>query len=226
MYNRYRPRFSVPKRRFRRNYRPSAFKSKVNKGAIAFKMVKQMQKSVETKYNQGFNAGVVIPAAGNFSNAMFFTGIQEGTADTERIGEKITIKSLSLRYSIKVDPNQTGNSYRLMLVLDRRPNGAWPSLNNILTGDDIYGQIQLNTQFKGRFQILMNKIINTNLNQTGLVGKYYKKMNLKTEYNGNGNTIGEASKNHFFLYICKKDDHPVALPDIFDVAFRVAFTDQ
>jgi len=60
--------------------------------------------------------------------------IQQGAGASQRIGNKVQLKSLRLRLSINsTGVAQTGvNDYRLMLVYDRQPNKAYPALNVLL----------------------------------------------------------------------------------------------
>jgi len=63
-----------------------------------------------------------------------------GAGIVNRIGNKITMKSVHLRGVIQFDPLQTGNAtpelLRLLVVYDRQPNGVTPPLAAIIQGLD------------------------------------------------------------------------------------------
>lgn len=65
--------------------------------------------------------------------------IQQGTSISQRVGNKILLKSVRIRLAL-VETSQAGSAnntsqpYRVMLVYDRQPTGIYRPVNNILSG--------------------------------------------------------------------------------------------
>ena len=60
--------------------------------------------------------------------------IKQGNAISQRIGNKINLKSVRLRFSLDSTGvlTNTPTDTRLLLVYDRQPNGAYPTVNDFL----------------------------------------------------------------------------------------------
>lgn len=98
--------------------------------------------------------------------------IQQGPAISQRIGNKVALKSIRLRFGLSATGGGIqGDSYdtRVMLVYDRQPNGAYPSVNDLFNGVDQANAIMNPTQSElvtsnlnpnnfERFTVLMDKM--------------------------------------------------------------------
>lgn len=60
--------------------------------------------------------------------------IQQGTGLSQRLGNRVTLKSLRCRFNIQAVPRNYGsvNNLRFMIIYDRAPNGAYNTVGQIL----------------------------------------------------------------------------------------------
>lgn len=134
-----------------------------------------------------------------------------------RIGRKIMLKSIYCRgygyqetvaSGISPIPNQA----RFMLVADMQPNGAVPSITDILNTADSISQLNLNN--RDRFRILADKTfvlgpvayVSTATQSAAIAGapgpfqvKLYKRLNLEMIFNSvNGGTIADIASGALY----------------------------
>lgn len=106
----------VPKRRFKKSY-----------GQVGPEM-----KFLDVQQSQSYNAGAQVVS---------INSIAQGLTNITRIGNKINIKSVAVRFSsIPVDTNVAvlPNTYKWCLVLDKEPEAAAvASYNQIFTGNSM-----------------------------------------------------------------------------------------
>jgi len=76
-------------------------------------------------------------AANTWSNLLFLNPIVQGTAIGQRVGRKVILKSLLVRW--QATQGAVG-SYRIMVVYDHSPNGALPVIGDILLNAGALGQ--------------------------------------------------------------------------------------
>lgn len=160
---------------------------------------------------------------------------QEGSSFYNRIGRKISIKSLMLQgFITPTNSNasaQTSDYYRVMIVYDRQPNGAFPTLADVLTSYDNAGNTtstcldQVNMNNRDRFKVIMDERLVTpevgvngaasanldgvcELNGTGQqqtfnIKKYFKLNRLVSQYKASSNpgVIGDIATGSLFLML-------------------------
>lgn len=152
--------------------------------------------------------------------------IQQGTGSFNRLGRKITMKSLRLkastfcRHSIQAGADLQGNLLRMTVVYDRQSSGgALPAFNEIFGQTDQTG-VETGTIFDalrydntGRFSVLLDKVIESN--PMAIVGttaadyvdnyffcdEYIKLPNLVTIYNSTANPATIATISTGALYV-------------------------
>lgn len=114
------------------------------------------------------------------------------TDDDDRVGNKINLTSLQLRFRIISDASVTDRSLNcgyFAVVLDRKPNGTPAAYTDIFTTGGST-PMQKITQDKGRFKILRFVPYNMSLTtdqQLGVVYvNEYMKLNLHTFFNSSG----------------------------------------
>lgn len=129
-------------------------------------------------------------------------GIAPGNAFNNRIGSKIMMKSIQVRANITCPSGD--NMVRLVLILDRQPNGVAPVSTIIFAattalgvgGDQLTG---INTNYRKRFKILKDEYIEF----TGLMHhkciNFYVKQKLPVDYIGGDSTIGSIGTNAVYL---------------------------
>lgn len=85
-------------------------------------------------------------------------GVAQGTDFTDRIGRKINIKSIHMKYYIQAYNNvdvPLGDIIRVMLVWDYQTNGALAAVTDVLTSADVLSGVNLTN--RERFKILYDK---------------------------------------------------------------------
>lgn len=151
--------------------------------------------------------------------------IPQGTDDNQRIGRKITLKSLQFRGLLKGQPAQnfiTGpaTSYQLTvylyLVQDTQANGTLADPTDVLTGT-IPQTSMVNLDNSMRFRILKKWVHElepkTNfieltyqyLNDTTKHIEWYKKCDIPVEYSGPNGTVTEIRSNNLFFLVGYSD---------------------
>lgn len=134
-----------------------------------------------------------------------------GSDYTNRIGRKVNWQSLYVKGRIYLeaasslsDTNVPSNQARLIFLYDKQPNGALPSITDILTSADPTSHLNLNN--RDRFTVLKDKMFVFdpysrvaatdlgNWNQTVHQIKFFKKLNLETVYNaGTAGTVADIN---------------------------------
>lgn len=135
-----------------------------------------------------------------------------GTDSNQRIGRRINMKSILMRYIL--DSDFTQNVYfRTMVVIDMQTNAALPTWLDIFTEQSAVCLNNLNN--RDRFRIILDRqemieagisgqaVTGGNSNAGGptiVFNKAYKKMNYTTTYNqGNNGTIADIQTGSLLL---------------------------
>lgn len=136
-------------------------------------------------------------------------GVATGTDFTDRIGRKITIKSLYLTgFIAPTDDTITHNMARIIVVYDMQTNGAAPVVTDVLKSSTSTSQINL--QNRDRFRILIDKRycvakVDNTATQTfsGAPSMHkvqiYKRLNLETLFGGTAATVGSIQTGSIYL---------------------------
>ncbi len=144
-------------------------------------------------------AGVVLSESLNL--------IPQGVTESTRVGRKCTIKKINMMGFILLNSGTavTGETYRMMLVLDKQCNGAAATVLNVLQTADEKSFNNLATS--NRFQVLKNWYgsinktadIGTNINAQIKTFKFNKSCNLPIEFSATSGAIGTIQSNNIFL---------------------------
>lgn len=144
-----------------------------------------------------------------------------GTDYINRIGRKVTVTSVFVRGFMNLEAAATPTTGivseaqmgRMIIFVDKQPNGATPATTDLLTNATAQSQLNLNN--RDRFFILCDKqwvfdpmIYNTTATQAvATVGrtivpiKKYKKVSVETIYNaGTAGTIADITTNAIHLF--------------------------
>lgn len=149
-------------------------------------------------------AGANAFLTGNATGGMTcINAIVLGNSALTRIGNKITIKSIRMRILIYCT-TPTTNSIRVCLLVDRQPNQAFPTIDQIFqdstTNTDFNSS--LNMGYKDRFRILRETVYSFTNN--GNLGRYVSKMSRKRipcMYITSDGDIGDLGSNSILLLI-------------------------
>lgn len=109
--------------------------------------------------------GIVMNTTGTIQN---LAAIQQGTAESQRVGNKVALKSLRLRLRLRNSGFLTDqiSAGRVMVIYDRQPNGVYPAISTILStvnqaGTIIAGTLDssINVNLLERFIVVMDKYL-------------------------------------------------------------------
>ncbi len=159
-----------------------------------------------------------IPIAGDLINSSLNL-ILQGIAETNRIGRRITITNVGMRFRIAMKGCDDCTSIalihdtvRVMMVLDKQCNGAVATILGVLETADY--QSFNNLSNSGRFRTLMDRTYE--LNYAGAAGDavttnnfvtpdvavsdtFFAKVNIPVEYSGSGSVITAITSSNIFL---------------------------
>lgn len=155
---------------------------KTNQHLLAIKkytssLKRQDKKTLDTQfsgaYNNVYTSDTVPSQQLNFNSAPSFQSvnlIQTGVAQSMRIGNKVSLKSLKINCWLDYSGNGqvTSNLFRLMVVYDRQPNGTYPTAGDLFNHLDQTGNLtnptlsnlvtaQINPNYFDRFVVLLDK---------------------------------------------------------------------
>lgn len=144
------------------------------------------------------------------ANGELLVGLAQGTAATQRIGRKFTVKSIQMRHLINFVPGAGAvgtDMAKWVLVHDRQANGASPANTDVFSASNV-GQDLLNLDNSKRFRVLAT---GTEYFQAaaGVSGAYdsqvrnidfFKKLNIRVEMNSTAGAITEIKDNNLLLF--------------------------
>lgn len=167
-----------------------------------------------------------------FTNAI---AIPQNTGPADRIGQRVILKKITIRGSLRTNGTATAQNIgtyitKLMVVLDKQCNGAFPSFTDIQT-NNLYGYNNLDNV--DRFVIL--KTLWLQINPTVIYNgaamldtkkqrafKFSVPLNYEIIYSSNMGVIAEIKSNNIFVCCISNDSGSTDL----DFKARVRFQDK
>lgn len=173
--------------------------------------------------------------------------IRLGTSFYERIGNKIKLKSISIKFSLRAvmngfpvpvgQPvvnfiNDCTSTSRCLVVLDNTPNGTYPDLRDILSDYDSSGLISFNDDFhcgvnsgySSRFRILRDMLCEVSFSKFVKNVKMFINMkDYETCFKGDASDITEISTGAVYLIIFCNDASPVTGKNL---KIKIRYTDN
>lgn len=157
----------------------------------ALREVRKLQKNMELK-TAPISGSDSIPIAGAAQVAYMGIAPTAGTGYTNRIGNKITLKSLALRMQLTLGALEAdGCTVRFMVVWDRAPRGALAGVTDMIEADNILAAYQTVGASKGRFQFLADRTIDFNAQEGKWTDKFYMKKDLQMQLDGAAGSIAD-----------------------------------
>lgn len=152
--------------------------------------------------NLDVTSTALIVAAQTTATILLLNGVAQGTTATTRLGRRITMKSLYVRFNAALAATTAGNSpIRLLIVYDKQANTNAPAANDVLVADAIVNPNNLSNS--RRFVTLMDWLATDGLGTAGPGSAhhvFYKKMNLEVAFNtGSAGTIGDIQSGSVYL---------------------------
>lgn len=157
-----------------------------------------------------------------------------GDDNTDRDGRQVHLHSVHIQGVVRpVDAQSGANFSRLMLIWDSQPNGALPSITDILVSSTSLSGTNLNN--RERFTILRDKRYEVGgVSDTAtqsytispgmhVINEYVKLKGIKTTYSGTTATIGSVSTGALLMVTIS--NLAAGLGSAFDLSTRVRFYD-
>lgn len=165
---------------------------------------------MDTSNSFTFDTTGEVPATGQLNL------IPQGVAESERVGRKVTIKSIMMHGTMTAGVAGTGGqTVRMLLVQDTQCNGAATTYATVMNGTNTWPFRNLDNI--DRFRVLKDWKICLNA-QAGVAGawqptkrfiNFYKKCNIPIEFDNTATTGAITtirSNNLFLLAIADSDD--------------------
>lgn len=161
-------------------------------------------------------------------------GVAQGTTESQRIGRKITVKSVQIRAAATAVPG-AGASYSSgaywYLVLDKQANGAAAGATDVFTST-VFSEAMHNLSNSNRFVVLKkwkhfftpSAGVATALNNVAWPIEVYKKCNIPIEYSSTTGSITEIRSNNISLF-AGTDGRSDDTIQVFGIC-RIRFTDN
>lgn len=152
--------------------------------------------NAEPKFVDTVSTGVA------FANTMTYvrlTSIAQGTTDSTRVGNKILLKDLLIRWTCSINTAATGNNIvRIILFVDKQTEGALPINPDPLATANADAPLSMDES--KRYVIIRDwhYVLNTTTFQS-TAKKHYKILNFHCDFDGTGSTIGDAKENQIYL---------------------------
>ncbi len=233
----YRRRFRNYRRRARRRV-PRRFKGYMRRSGFYKRFGTHLGNGGELKFldtvmNDALVTGTVwLYINGNLS------ALTQGTAPTERIGRKWTLKIIHFKWFVDFIQvtnftAQSAETLRIVLYIDKQCNGAVADAGQMWSSDDVFTWRQLENT--GRFRILFDKIITMHCPSAGgasttanfhngahRYGEFHKKLYLPIEQSSTTNAISTVRSNCLGCCICAEHGSLVA----FNGEIRLRYSDK
>lgn len=209
--------------------------TKKAKASILARRSKQALANIRREELKTVDTGLVTFASLDATNGNFqlLNGVANNTDFTDRIGRKILMKSLLIRfqyYPLTSTGDANGDVVRLLVLCDGQPNGAAPVITDVLQTASYLAPLNLNN--RGRFRIIVDELFTmpswnmaagalTTGSPRPTAGKIYKTMTTPVFFSGTGATITSIQTNSLYLAVIPATNASTG----FVFNSRVRFTD-
>lgn len=193
-----------------------------------------VKRRTEERKNIDAGSAAMITIAQTTSNLLLLNGVDDGATSTTRIGRRITMSSLEVRFVGSMAATSAGSSpLRLTVVYDRQSNGAAPAATDVFNVDAIYAMMNLSNS--RRFKVIIDELVET-VSTAGPAGWNLKlwrdftakgtKSGLEVEFNENSTaTITSIVTGSLYAFVWQNGNIITAAPT-HELFTRVRFTDN
>lgn len=133
--------------------------------------IRKIENLVELKYNDELNANSNNAIALNTPYLFTINNFAEGTTQSSRVGLKVSLTSVQLKYYLTSVPSSLGPTIaRVLLVYDKTPNGSTSSfdatpfgINGVIDNTTINGAFDISVaprsyEMQYRYKVLYDKV--------------------------------------------------------------------
>jgi hypothetical protein len=129
--------------------------------------------------------------------------IGQGSTFYNRVGAKVCMTSLVVRFSLMQLTTPITGSVRYAIVYDKQCNGTFPAITDIfgVNGPNAGNNAGVNLTNRARFTVLRDKTVNIDPAQQLVfdVEEYCKLPQLEAEFKTSGGTIGDLSSGAIYF---------------------------
>lgn len=181
------------------------------------KRIKKISAREELNHIDTFFNGSATSATGLIT---LLNGCVQGDTNLTRDGNEIVMTSIQWRVQYISDTDLLTSSFvRHLIIVDRQPNGAAPTLAQVLDSSVITNQLHspYNEDFQKRFKILHDAVyelqpkvvagftVGTGVTTSVLTDRCYesgkRQLNRMVKYNGNAGTVADIQTNSLYSII-------------------------
>jgi len=165
-------------------------------------------------------SGTTLTASGSTFTApgatTLMNGLANGSDASTRIGRKVVLKSLYVRWSYSLAATSVGGSpARIIIFFDKQANAFAPNNTDVLAASEFNRPNNLSN--RDRFITLYDHITPT-VSANGeysVAGSCYKKLNLETIFNqGTAGTIGDITSGSIYIMFAQNGKITTAEPTL------------
>lgn len=166
---------------------------------------------IESKQSDTIVGLNIATGTATWSALTLLNSIVQGAAVNQRIGRRLTMTALSLRWIwAPVAASTSTSDIRILVIYDKSPEGALPAITDILGNDTFTSTMNLDNS--DRFMVLIDDIpmstqgrdtaSGTNGSST-IAGKYHRKFNLQNQWTAaTTGVIGEITTGAIYIMWC------------------------
>lgn len=160
-------------------------------------------------------------------STLLLNGCAQGTTAGTRIGRRITMKSLLLRWNFTLAATTAGSgALRILVVYDAQANATAPAVTDILDTDNFVSGMNLSNN--RRFKVLCDIVLENGIGTPGpgaCAGTRYVRGDWNTEFNtGSAGTIGDIQSGSVYMLTAQSGNLITAAP-LSTIFTRIRFQD-
>ena len=153
--------------------------------------------------------------------------LSQGTGESDRIGNKITVVSIAIRCLVEMNDSTETTQGRVMVILDRQPNGALATPSEILqdpSGGDSYLSY-LNLANRKRFRVIRSmRFRMSNTGRKSQTLSMFRKCRIPMIFSSNNGNVTDIETNN--LVLLYQSDAPMGVENSILFKIRIRYIDK
>lgn len=205
-------------------------------GAVAPMKIIPEQKQVDTLGNLNILSG-----SAAFSTLDLLNGVAAGALTSNRIGRKIIMKKLTVRWIMDSQTPLISTPFRILVFYDKSPNQVAPVITDVLNSSNFNGNVNLNNtdrfiilkdfypnaEFGQGYAMIMPSAVNGSNGHAGKFTIKFPRGGLQAQYALVNATISDISTGAIFICWCMTGRQTTGAGNPYTLTYnaRVRFTD-
>lgn len=194
---------------YKRRYRKKrSYKGSKSIASLALRVAMRNKKAQEIKTTASSHSGLV----SNTGVVNLITGINEGTDYDDRVGKKITLRSLQIKGFMANNDSTLGDTtvIRLLIVRANGFSGVAPTIGDILLNSNAYSLRNPRPDLLRKYTVLYDTMrANDRDNPHNVFGKY-RRLNSQAVFDGA--TVADVNKGA--LYVVMLSNRSTDVPTV------------